>query len=138
MVSALTVKPNQVAVRCSPTSIWAARIDSFIAGAPPFSTFRSGQYPALLGLKRRVRIPIAQLLPHWQRSRCHQEDLEEREAKNDAQAFGPENESDDQRQDGNDRDSRSRVEGHRALERMITRGDRVHRTPNQQGVEQTQ
>src|ERR1700758_727538 len=91
-VSVLTVMPSHFAVVCSPTSIWAARIVSVIAGAPSFGPFQARRWCRL-----------AQLLPHRQCGRCDQQHLEERQPEHHAQSGRPENVGNDQPDDGDNR-----------------------------------
>ena len=94
---------------------------------------RADAVPGTAPLPRR-----AQLLPHRQRRRQHQQNLEQRQAEHHAQPGGPENECDGQSDRGDDQQPGGRVQRHLLLQRMVLGGDRRDRTLHEHGVEQTE
>src|SRR5271165_7625792 len=83
-VSRLTLMPNHLTVSCWPTSIAAsARVCSVMLCPRPF-----GRLAARTVAGHRP-CPGAQLLPHRQRRRQHQQHLEQRQTEDHAQPGGP-------------------------------------------------
>src|SRR5579875_886175 len=128
-VSVLTVSPNQLAVVCSPTSMFAsARSASVIAAFPPLSTAAA---------RSRLDGSLAHLPPHRQSGAEHQQHLEKRQSKNYAQPLRPEGKRDDQSDHGDNQQPPRRIQRHLLFQRMRIGGDHGDRTPHAEGVEQT-
>src|SRR5574337_859352 len=134
MVSVLTVPTSgQTAVWCSPTSIAAsARILSVIEGRP----FHALGVP---GVQAGLRPLPVQLFYHRQHRAQHQDHLKERQPDNHAQTAVPHEEARDRQCDhGDDQQPGRGVQRHLRFQWVVFGGDRRHRSPHEQRVDQTE